>query len=118
MRGLPVPILVLALVVGVFTIACMWRIFTKAGKPGWAAIVPFYNVIVMIEISGRPMWNFAMLLVPFANIVFLFFIYIDFAKSYGKSAGFGVGLVFLTVIFAPMLAFGDAKYEGPAYRPS
>jgi len=106
----------LALVIAIVSVIAMWKAFTKAGKPGWAAIVPIYNIVVMIEISGRPMWNIAMMFVPFANIVFAFFIYIDFAKSFGKDAGFGVGMLLLGIVFWPLLAFGDAQYVGPAYQ--
>lgn len=118
MRGIPVPMLVLVLAAAIVMIAAMWKTFTKAGKPGWASIIPIYNIVVLIEICGRPMWNIAMLFVPFANIVFLFMIYIDVAKSFGKSAGFGVGLALLGIVFWPILAFGDAKYEAPAYGRS
>lgn len=97
-------------------IAGYWVLNTKANKPGWAAIVPIYNVIVLAEIAGRPAWHALMLLIPFVNIVFMFLIMIDVAKSFGKSTGFGVGMVLLGFVFVPMLAFGSDKYQGPVYK--
>lgn len=92
----------------------MWMTFKKAGEPGWAAIVPIYNVIVLLRIIGRPLWWILLLLIPLINIVFMFIIYIDLAKSFGKGTGFGVGLTLLQFIFFPILGFGDARYLGPA----
>lgn len=92
----------------------LWKIYTKAGKPGWASLIPFYNMIVLLEIVGRPVWWFVMLLIPCVNVVFFLLIYLDLAKSFGKGAGYGLGLFFLSPIFIPMLGFGDAVYEGPA----
>lgn len=108
--------LIVLLIISVFVIAAYWVMFGKAGKPGWAAIVPVYNGMVMAEIAGRPSWHGIMLIIPFVNIVFAFLIVIDIAKSFGKSTGFGVGMVLLSVVFVPMLAFGSAKYEGPVYQ--
>ncbi len=102
------------LVVLVVLIAAMWKIFTKAGKPGWAAIVPFYNIIVLLEIVGRPVWWFVMLLIPVVNLVFAFILAIDLAKSFGKGTGFAMGLIFIGPIFYPILGFGSARYQGPA----
>lgn len=93
-------------------VASMWKIFTKAGKPGWAAIIPIYNLIVLLEIVGRPMWWILIYLVcsPIAMIV----ISLDLAKSFGKDIGFGIGLILLSIVFLPMLAFGSATYVGPS----
>lgn len=104
---------VLYLAVIAFFIYCMWRIFVKAGKPGWAAIVPIYNVLVELEIIGRPWWWLLLMLVPIVNIVIGVIILIDLAKVFGKGTGFGIGLIFLSFIFIPILAFGDARYLGP-----
>ena len=93
-------------------IVSQWKIFTKAGKPGWASIVPVYNMIVMIQIADLSLVYLLLLFIPIANIYALFKIYIGIAHKFGKSTGFGVGLIFLTIIFMPMLAFGDAVYEG------
>lgn len=93
-------------------IVSQWKVFTKAGKPGWASIVPVYNMIVMIQIADLSLVYLLLFFVPIANIYALFKIYIGIAHKFGKSTGFGVGLIFLTIIFMPMLAFGDAVYEG------
>jgi hypothetical protein len=106
------------LAIWVFYIICQWKIFAKAGKPGWAAIVPIYNIIVLLEIIGRPLWWIVLLLIPCVNIVIMFIIMIDLAKSFGQSAGFGVGLALLGVIFMPLLAFGNYSYVGPAATPT
>jgi hypothetical protein len=108
-------IIVIYLIVIVVVIASWWKLFTKAGKPGWAAIIPIYNLIVLCEICGRPAWwVILILLVPCANIIFLILLYIDLAKSFGKDAVFAVGLILLGIVFLPILAFGDSKYVGPA----
>jgi hypothetical protein len=90
----------------------MWRAFEKAGKPGWAAIIPFYNFYIMCKIAGRPGWWWVLLLIPLVNIVIWFIVSIDAAKAFGKTAGFGVGLALLGFIFWPILGFGDARYVG------
>lgn len=96
----------------VFIIASVWRVYEKAGKPGWAAILPIYNIIVLLEIVRKPLWWIVLLLVPIANVVVLFILYIELAKAFGKTAGFGVGLTLLGFIFFPILGFGDARYRG------
>jgi len=103
----------LYLVVIVFFIFCYWKIFTKAGKPGWAAIIPIYNVLVTLEILGRPWWWLLLLFVPVANVVIGIIMLFDLAKVFGKGTGFGFGLLFLAPIFIPILAFGSATYRGP-----
>lgn len=108
---------IIGMAVAVFSVICMWKLFKKAGKPGWASIVPIYNMIVMIEIAELPMWYIALFFVPFANIYAMFKIYIEIAHKFGKSTGFGVGMVFLNIIFIPMLAFGKAEYKGGISAP-
>lgn len=98
----------LVLVIGI--IAGVWKTFTKAGQPGWAAIVPIYNFIVMLKIAGKPMWWVLLLLVPLVNFVVMIIMFIGIAKAFGKGTGFGLGLTFLGFIFFPILGFGDAKY--------
>ncbi len=95
----------------IFVIAGIWKTFVKAGEPGWACIVPFYNYYVMAKIGGAKNWW--LIFIPIANIYIVFVIMIALAKSFGKETGFGIGLVFLGFIFFPILGFGDAKYMGP-----
>lgn len=94
-------------------IAGMWKVFTKAGKPGWASIIPIYNFIVLVEIVGRPFWWIVMMFIPCVNVIFAIILSLDLAKAFGKGPGFGIGLAFIPVIFYPILGFGDAQYEGP-----
>ena len=101
------------LLVSVFSIVCLWKVFVKAGKPGWAAIIPIYNIITELEIIGRPWWWLLLLFIPLVNIVIGIIVIFDLAKVFGKSTGFGFGLLFLGVIFMAILAFGDANYLGP-----
>jgi hypothetical protein len=103
----------LYMAVGVFYLFCMWKIYVKAGKPGWAAIIPIYNILVQLEIVGRPWWYLLLMFVPVVNIVIAIMIIFDLAKVFGKSTGFGFGLLFLSFIFIPILAFGDAQYQAP-----
>ena len=96
----------------VLMIAALWRIFVKAGEPGWAAIIPVYNLVVMLKIVGRPVWWIVLFLIPFVNLVVGFIVAFDLAKVFGKGAGFALGMIFLFPIFYPILGFGSAKYQG------
>ncbi len=96
----------------VFLIASFWKVFTKAGEPGWACLIPIYNAIVWLKIAGRPAWWLVLMLIPFVNIIVAIIASIDFAKQFGKDAGFGIGLALLGFIFYPILAFGSAQYVG------
>jgi len=84
-----------------------WKIFAKAGKPGWAVLVPIYNIIVLLEILRKPMSWFILALIPIVNLMLVF----ELAKKFGKGAGFAVGMIVLAPVFYPMLAFGDAQYN-------
>ena len=101
-----------SLALSVLLIVAMWRIFQKAGKPGWASIVPFYNQYVLFEITWGNGWRFLMLLIPFYNIVLGIQTQVKLAKAFGKSGGFAVGLIFLTYVFYPILAFDGSVYQG------
>jgi hypothetical protein len=103
------PILAIALVV--FIIAGFWKTFEKAGQPGWAAIVPIYNVIVLLWIAGKPGWWVLLYLIPIVNLIVSIVVALEVAKNFGKGGGFGVGLAFLPFIFYPILGFGDARYQ-------
>ena len=96
----------------VLVIASIWKIFTKAGKPGWASIIPIYNVIVLLEIIGKQVWWIVLFLIPFVNIIISIITTNEVSKSFGRGAGTTVGLIFLPFIFYPVLAFGSAQYQG------
>lgn len=100
------------LAIGVFMIVCGWIVFSKAGQPGWASIIPFYNVYVMCKIAGKPGWWLLLLFIPCVGIVFGIMVVLGIAKNFGKGAGFGIGLLLLPIIFYPILAFGSAQYVG------
>ena len=106
--GLIFMLVILAVVV--FYIACIWKIFTKAGQPGWAAIIPIYNIIVYLQVCQRPVWWIILYIIPFVNIVIAIILLFDLARVVGRSGAFAVGLWFLGVIFLPILAFGDSRY--------
>jgi hypothetical protein len=105
---------VFSLAVAILMIAALWKIFSKAGQPGWAAIIPIVNTYFTIKIAGRPWWWLILMLVPFVNFIVWIILCIDLAKSFGKGAGFGIGLLLLPIIFFPILGFGSAQYQGPA----
>ena len=117
---LAISLLIYAAII-VLGVAGQWKIFTKAGKPGWAAIVPIYNTIVLLEVIGRPVWWIALLLlgavIPIIGwigfIVLYVIIMVDLATSFGKGGGFAVGLILLPLVFFPILGFGEARYLGP-----
>jgi hypothetical protein len=98
----------------ILLIAAMWKVFSKAGQPGWAAIIPIYNFYIMCKVAGRPGWWVILMFIPLVNFIILIILMIDIAKSFGKGVGFGLGLAFLGIIFWPILGFGSAQYQGPA----
>ena len=106
------------IVVNVFFMATMWKIFTKAGQPGWAAIVPIYNAVVLLQISGKPVWWLVLFLIPLVNFVFAILLLIALAEAFGKGPGFAAGLLLLGIVFFPILAFGSSEYRGQAAKPA
>ena len=103
---------IISLVLCVFVLVCMWIVFRKAGKPGWAAIVPFYNLYVLFDITWGSGMRFLLLLIPIYNIILGIQTQVRLARAFGKSGGFAAGLVFLPYIFIPLLAFGKETYQG------
>lgn len=100
------------LLIGLLLLAGMWKTFSKADQPGWAAIVPIYNIWILLKIVDRPGWWLLLFFVPLVNFIIAILVSIDLAKAFGKGAGFGLGLVFLSFVFYPLLGFGDARYRG------
>ena len=106
LAGIGIAYVVIMLAISALIVVSYWKLFVKAGKPGWAAIVPIYNFIVMCEIAEKPWWYVFLLCVPIANIYAIVVVYNGIAKKFGKSTGYTVGMILLPVIFIPMLAFG------------
>ena len=104
---------IMSIAAAVFMIATMWKVNEKGGKPGWAAVVPVYNEVVLLQLAGKSGWWVLLYFIPLVNIIIYFIARIDLAKSFGRGAGFGLGLIFLPVIFFPILAWDDPEYVGP-----
>ena len=102
------------ILVAIFYIYVEWRIFEKAGKPGWAVLIPIYSTIVLLEIVGKPWWWILLFLIPGVNIIFAIWMTNLLSLSFGKGVGFTIGLLILSLIFYPILAFSNAEYQGPA----
>lgn len=102
------------LAVIVLMVVSAWKIFEKAGKPGWAAIVPIYNAYVFLQIAGKPGWWLVLMLIPVVSFIVGIIALVAFCKAFGKGGGYVAGMIFLPFIFYPMLAFGDATYTAPA----
>ena len=100
------------LVVAIIYIAALWKLFTKAGEPGWTAIIPFYNSYVLSKITFGNGWLFILSFIPIISFFYSIILLFKLAKVYGKSTGFGFGLLFLSIIFIPILAFGSSTYFG------
>ena len=102
-----------SLAIGLLLIATMWIIFQKADKPGWAALIPFYNTWVLCEVAGKPGWWMFLFWIPFVNIIIAFIVLNGLSENFGHGIGFTLGLIFLSFIFFPILAFSDDQYVGP-----
>jgi uncharacterized membrane protein YhaH (DUF805 family) len=106
--------LIVWLFVLVLVIAGMWKTFAKAGQPGWAAIIPIFNLYIILKIAGRPGWWLLLLLIPIVNLIVAIIMYHDLAKSFGHGILMTLGLVFLTPVAFCLIGFGGAQYQGPA----
>ena len=93
-------------------IAGMWKVFEKAGRPGWGCLVPIYNLILLLGIADKPLWWILLLLIPGVSIIIAILVSIEVAKKFGQGTGYGIGLALLPIIFYPMLGFGPAQYQG------
>ena len=105
-------VILIILAFALFMIVSYWKVFEKAGQPGWGVLIPIYNILLLLKIAGKPGWWILLYLIPLVNIVIGIIVCIDIAKNFGKDAGFGLGLAFLGIIFYPILAFGSAQYLG------
>jgi hypothetical protein len=111
--GLGMGILLGILAVFIICVAGAWKMFAKAGQPGWTALVPIYNLLVLAQVAGKPMWWGLLLLIPFVGFVIWIIMALELARRFGKDVLFVIGLVFLAPIFVCILGFGSATYSGP-----
>ena len=107
---------ILLYVVAIYAILVIpyWVIFTKAGHPGWPALIPIYSTYILLKVVGRPGWWLILFIIPIVNFVILIIVMNDLSKTFGHGVGFTLGLIFLSIIFLFILAFGSSTYRGPA----
>lgn len=111
LTAMPTGVLVVSLIIGIISLVACWKIYTKAGRPGWACIIPFYNNYKLFEIAGMNGWMFLLLYIPLVNVVMLCILCVKLAKAFGKGTGFGIGMILFPFIFFLILAFGSAEYQ-------
>ena len=118
-KGMGIGMLVVWLAVMVFMIISWWIVLKKAGQPGWAILIPIYNFLVILRVAGKPWWwvfSILLAIIPIVGMILMLVVMIlvfhGISTKFGKGAGFTVGLVLLSIVFVPILAFGDAKYSG------
>jgi hypothetical protein len=102
--------LVIYVAIALLMIISLWKLFSKAGQPGWASIIPIYQTVVMLQVAGKPIWWIILLFVPIANVVIAIMMLAGIAKNFGKGVGFVLGMIFLPIIFLPILGLGSAEY--------
>lgn len=96
----------------VVMVAGLWKVFDKAGKPGWAAIIPIYNIIILLDIVGKPTWWIILMLIPFVNFIIAIILCHQLSLSFGQGMGMTILLIILPFVALPVLGFGSAKYSG------
>lgn len=109
--GYPLGFIVVELVLLALVIVGLWKLFEKAGKPGWAAVIPIYNTCMLIDIAGKPIWWILLMFIPFVNLVVGILVMIGLAQKFGRGTGTVIGLIFLPMLFLLILGFGSAEYE-------
>jgi len=107
-----IPLIVIGISIAVLEIVALWFVLDKAGEPGWAAIIPIYNYLMVIKIAGKPWWFILLMLIPVVNLVIYIIILNGLSRNFGKSEAFTVGLFFLRFIFLPILGFGKSTFVG------
>jgi len=110
--GAGIGMLILQLAIFIAMIAGMWAVFTKAGQPGWGAIIPIFNVYCLMKVAGRPGWWLILMFIPIVSLVIWIIVSIDIAKAFGKSAGLGIVIALFPFVALPILGFTDAQYVG------
>lgn len=101
---LMIPILILTVIV----LISYWKLYEKAGKPGWAVLIPIYSTLVLLEIIRKPWYWLLLMMIPFVGIIWAIWSINLFVKSFGKDEGYTVGCILLPYVFFPMLAFSKS----------
>jgi hypothetical protein len=110
-----IPMYIIVAAVTVFMLVSIWRVFSKAGRPGWAALIPIYNIYVTCKVARKPGWWTLLFFIPLVNVVISIIVSIGIAKAFGKGGAFGFfGLFLFSIVGYPILAFGSARYTGAA----
>jgi hypothetical protein len=99
-------------VIWLLVIIAEWRVLAKAGKPGWGAIIPIYNLYLICKVAKRPGWWWVLFIIPVVNVVITIIVMLDVAKAFKKGVGFGIGLILLNPLFMMILGYGSAEYDG------
>ena len=110
MAGLGLGLVLTFIALAVFLVACYWKIYTKAGEPGWACLVPIYNIIIFLKIINKPWWWLLLFMIPIVNVILYIIAVHRLSLSFGKGAGFTLGLLFVSIVFCPLLAFDNSTY--------
>lgn len=111
-QEMPIGMIIIVIAIFIVMIVSMWKLFQKAGREGWEAIIPIYNSYVMTQLVNKPGYWVILMLIPYVGMIWSIWVLNLFVKGFGKDAGYTVGILFLPFIFLPMLAFGDAKWQG------
>ena len=106
--------MLVVLAIAIVVLVGLWKVFEKAGKPGWGAIVPLYNLYCLFEMTFGTGWLFLLIFVPCVGAIMTIIMWIKLAMAFDKGVGFGIGILFFPFMFVPMLGFGDAQYVGPS----
>jgi hypothetical protein len=109
--------LIVYLAIVVVVMAGVWKMFEKAGKPGWGCLIPIYNAYLLCEIGGKPGWWVVLMLIPFVNIAIMILVMLGVARNFGQGGGFAVGLILLGAVFMPILGYGQSKYVPGGAQP-
>lgn len=105
---------IVTLLVFVLVLVGMWKVFAKAGEPGWAVIVPIYNTLVFLKIAGKPWWWLLLMMIPVVGIVVAIMATAALARKFGQGTGFVVGMILVPIVFYPILGFGGSQYNAQA----
>ena len=109
--GMGIVPMIVVIAIALVVLAGMWKAFEKAGEPGWGAIIPIYNLYLMLKIGGKPWWWLLLMIIPLVNLIVAILMGIGIARNFGRGVLFGLGLTFLGFLFWPILGFGDDQYQ-------